>query len=240
MKGVFFQKPLEINLEVIGESWKQGDKIQGHLKITVHGEANLEGWGVFLCQGPQKKVKSKDIKAFSIIEEAFLQGEDLAFEFQLKKDCPITEKGSSLFMVCGKKEDLFAGGVLELQILPCDIITNYLKVLEDFFRFKVKTLKNKNKGIEAKLIAPATKEMSAIQDIKLNLKMVEKNLELFFSTKIKKMSYEGSTIGTKDDVKELAQSLTPKDYEIYGSTNQEGISKKIKEFVDFIKLRPIL
>ena len=41
MKGTFFQKPLELNLLVEGETWRQGDPITGSLTIKNHGSTEF-------------------------------------------------------------------------------------------------------------------------------------------------------------------------------------------------------
>jgi len=48
MKGTFFQKPLELELNIEGESWKQGDSVYGNLVVKNHGpdSFSLKDYGV--------------------------------------------------------------------------------------------------------------------------------------------------------------------------------------------------
>ena len=36
MKGTFFQRPVEYNLWIDGESWRQGDTVSGELTVRNH------------------------------------------------------------------------------------------------------------------------------------------------------------------------------------------------------------
>jgi hypothetical protein len=50
VKGAFFQKPLEWQIDVTGEAWAQGDPIKGELRVKNLGDSplSLEGAGVKL------------------------------------------------------------------------------------------------------------------------------------------------------------------------------------------------
>ena len=135
MKGTFFQKPLELLLHVDGESWKQGDTITGNLNVKNHNSesVSLKDFGVTLVFGASKKIKAKDPNAFEFQGEKLFEGSaevaggsetELAFSFILEKNAPISEKSQGLFMLCGYKDKPFEGGMLELNVLPIETITN--------------------------------------------------------------------------------------------------------------------
>ena len=78
MKGTFFNKPLEWNLETIGESWQQGAIIKGTLRVKNHGTepADLKDAGVALAVAEIKKVHSRTEGALKIeSSESFKEAE---------------------------------------------------------------------------------------------------------------------------------------------------------------------
>ena len=99
MRGTFFLKPLELNLDVTGESWSQGDEVSGTLAIKAHGEADLSKIGIHLCEVNMKKFKAKDPAAFKVLESLPAATESTSFNFKLSQSCLITEKTTSLYIV---------------------------------------------------------------------------------------------------------------------------------------------
>ena len=67
MKGVFFQKPLEFNIEIIGENFEQGDLIKGTAKVKNHDKGPIEmaQYGIILAHGEDKKSKKRMIRPLS-------------------------------------------------------------------------------------------------------------------------------------------------------------------------------
>ena len=251
MKGTFFQKPLEYNIEVLGESWNQGGKVSGTLIVRNHGsdEIELNGKGVSLCLTDAKKFKAKDPAAISPMatqeysENQTLPGggeASLDFEFPLDKDCPITENTSSLYVNCGEFEDPFNGGHLQLNIKPINVINNYIEIFENFFKFQVKTMKNKKGFIDIKMVAPDSKELGAVEQLNLNVAMKEDDLNIKYIFKLKKLAYDAGNVAAKSEKKEFKQTLTKKQHTSFGdSPNQDGIQKSINEILDQIKSKSL-
>ena len=73
----------------------------------------------------------------------------------------------------------------------------------------------------------------------MQLRMNEKDLEVKFSIAIKSLSFEAGPSKTKDEKKEITKVLTPKQYELYGSANQDEIKKVLEEVISEIKLKPL-
>ena len=71
------------------------------------------------------------------------------------------------------------------------------------------------------------------------MKMVNDELEVKFMVNLKKLSFDGGPDKTKDEKREIVKLLTKKQYDLYGTANQEGIKKVIEEFLDEVKLKPI-
>ena len=71
MRSVFFQNPLEYQIQTDREEWNQGDSIQGRLRVR-----NMSGNSVTLIQsslvlayGVRKEIKSGDAEAWKIQSE---------------------------------------------------------------------------------------------------------------------------------------------------------------------------
>ncbi|PIK15623.1 hypothetical protein [Halobacteriovorax sp. JY17] len=243
MKSTYFRKPLEFSIEVNGESWKQGDSISGKVSVSDHSGENsdLSEFGIFLCIGDLKKIQKKDNRGITILDECLLHKSEVEFNFSLDENCQITQKSSGPYLIVGKKEDLLEGHHLALQVGPSELVSNILEVLENFMRFKVKSLKPKKDSLEAVITLPTIKEFTSISSFKLNLKKNVDDLLLDYDFKIKKVCFEGGVTSTKDEAKSFQTILSPKEYLIYGSSlNQDAIVKKVSDVLDEVKLRPIL
>jgi sporulation-control protein spo0M len=251
MKGTFFQQPLELTLNVDGESWNQGDTISGKLIVKNHGaeSLSLNDYGVRLSFGISKEIKAKSDKAFTMHGEALFDSGDVAggsemelpFEFSLPKDAPISEKSKSLYLLCGKLENPFENGILELQIAPYKDITNLFQVFENLLRFKVKSLKNKKDSIEAIMVVPTTKDYSSVQQLKVIVKMDQDDLDINFNFKLKKISFEDGVVSSKDSTLKVQKVLSPKDYLIYGDAfNQDKVLSLLQEVIEEVKVKPLI
>ena len=243
MKSTYFRKPLEFSIEVDGENWKQGDDITGTIKVSSHSSEsiNFSEFGIFLCIGDQKKILKKDPKAITILDESILSSSEQKFSFKLDENCQISQKSSGPYLIIGKKEELLEGHHLALQVGASELVTSILEVIENFMRFKVKSLKPKKGSLEAVITLPTTKDFIPITSFKINLKKKGEELLLNYDFKIKKVSFEGGATTTKDESKSFSTALTPKEYLIYGSSlNQDAIVKKVSEVLDEVKFKPII
>ncbi len=243
MKGTFFAKPLEYKVDISGESWTQGQSIKGQLIVNNHSseKIDLSGLGCHLCYCVGKKLKARDPKAIILIESAILpKGKDeMSFEFRLSETSPITESTASLYLICGDIKNPYEGGILELNIRPTEIITNFVQVFEQFFRFKLKAFKNKKEYIEAVVTPPDSPVWKSIQKMSLQMRMAGENLEVNFILAVKRISFEDIS-KTKDEKIQISKTLTKKDHTLYGSINHEGIQKIITEVLDGVRVKPIL
>lgn len=243
MKSTYFRKPLEFSIEVVGEKWSQGDKVTGTVSIKNHSDESIDlsDFGIFLCNGDLKKVQKSDPKGLEVMGESIFSTDEHSFEFVLDENCPTTQKSSGPYIVCAQKNELLSGNLLALQVGPSAMIANILEVLENFMRFKVKSLKPKKGLLEATIILPATKEYTSITSYKIQIKNLNNSLVLDNHFKIKKVSFEGGVTSTKDETKKICLELKPSEYLIYGSSlNQDFIVQKMNEVIDQVKLKPIL
>jgi hypothetical protein len=251
MKGTFFQKPLEYKIDINGDSWAQGDSIQGSLIVQNHSndEIDLASTGCHLCSISHKKLKTKDKSALNMLNQKVFENTKISalsqtnfdFNFQLAPDSSITDTTEGLYLICGQLETPFDGGILQLKITPIKIISDFVEIFENFFKFKFKALKNKKPFIEAKITPPDSKEWTAIQTMSLKMRMIESKLALDFNFKVKKMAYDLDVVLTKDKQIIINKLLEKNQYSQYGtSPNQEGIKQAIQETLDQVKLKPLM
>ena len=76
MKGTMFDRPLEYTLNVSGERWRQGDKVQGALIIKNHSNESfkLSGIKLSLASGEYKDVRKGNAEGLVIEKDIlFLQ-----------------------------------------------------------------------------------------------------------------------------------------------------------------------
>jgi hypothetical protein len=251
MRGIFIEQPWQLTLEVDGESFTQGQSVSG--RVSVQNLSNepqkLENLKTILVVGNKKKIKERDPEAFSALNEQLLieeanvaTGESRAFDFKFDLDvnCPNTEKASGVYVQCSLNDDLAQKCFLELNVTPHEIITQFLVVFENLFRFKVKSFKNKKDGLEATVIVPGGKELSSVQQLKMLFNVSGKDLVINYQTKVTKMDFSDGQMQSKSSVQKFEQTLTEKDYSVFGSVNQEGISKAVESYLDTVKLKPIL
>ena len=242
MKGTLFQKPLEFNLEVPGEIWTQGSKVEGTLAVTNHGheEISLDNIGVAIALGAVKKVKTKDEDAFAIAaNEAFskqnipAQGKsELSFSFTLETNGPISDKNSSPYLIYGdlqKKE-----GHLQLTVEPSKAFKPLLDVLDIFFRFKLKERKHAKDGIEFKLIAPDAREFKALDTMVIKMTELEAgDVDLKIQFNMKTVGVADGAVTTKKTKVNKKLSLRFNEFMFQkDSPNQEAIRKIFQGLFD--------
>ena len=252
MKGSFFKQPLEFSLDIQGESWQQGESIKGNLVVRNHGteEVDLSTVGVTLALTDARKFKAKNEKAFSVNGNLpFPAGtklpasgeQSLDWEFKLDSDCPITEKSSALCFYYGPNENLFEGGHLELQVNPIEILTKYIEIFENFFRFKRKSLNNKKGFIDIQYTCPGGKELGQIEKLNQHLRIIDKKLEVKWLFKLNKLGYQDGSVVEQKEERTYEQLLEPKQFTMFGdSPNQDGILASINEVLDQAKKKEIL
>lgn len=251
MKGTFFQKPMEFNIEAKGESWTQNSLLGGSLTIKNHSTDKLElaQLGCHLCVGSNKKVKAKDPSAFNLYDNKLFEQthlgskESLSFDFSFKlgESCPITDSTNSLYLVVGNIQKPFDTGILQLNITPAKEITNFIEIFETYFKFKFKSLKSKKDYIEAKVVAPSSKDWTALQSLTVFMRLQDAKLEIKFNAKVKKISFDKLTAGqAKDTTLDIVKIMDKEQYSGFGgSANIENIKFVIQEVLEQLKVKPL-
>jgi hypothetical protein len=244
MKGTFFKKPLEFSMNIDGESWNQGENISGEFKIIDHSAQNSDFamMGCHLCFCNIKKFKAKDSKAITVVESILLKPNqsELKFNFNLQDNCPITDNTGSLYIIYGDINSPFESGFLQLNVTPIKPILYFTQIFEQFYRFKLKSFKNKKECIEALVNAPDSREWTSIQKMAIQLKLSKEELDIHFIVNLKKLDFSDNHHKTRDEKREITKTLTKDQYELYGIANQDGIKKVIDEVLNEIKIKPII
>lgn len=247
MKGTFFNKPLEWNIETVGESWQQGDTLKGTLLVKNHGTEviSLENSGVGLAHADIKKVHSRTEGAIKPeVTSAFTQTDlnpaataTLDFSFPISSNGAVTDKKSSYYLSFGKK---FIEGQLQIKVEPKVLYTKIIGLLDTFYRFKVKEIKGAKKGVEFKLLPPTSREMANIESLVLTFSMQEDQLALNFNFQVKRLDTSSVTTRINKESLSIQKSLLPREYSLGKEMiNQDQLLKTIENVLSEVKLKSV-
>ena len=239
MRSVYFQQPLEHQIEVEGESWNQGEVVKGQLRIRnmssktvavktsqiiiAHGlkKAFKEGTGV-PWEVLEKQVAAQDIALQAGSEQTF------GWNFNLSTDCQITDKQGGLYLLFGGDEALTEGGRLNLQINLHPILQNYLQTFTTQFRFLEKYQKRKSEWTEVKLIPPDSREYPNMDYVLCFLRIHDEQLEAHYRFKMSGLGRTGEKMTVTKKNRELEQSIPQGKYlQPGGFPNRAGCRETI-------------
>ena len=244
MKSTAFKNNIEYQLEINGESWKQGDIITGNLIAINHNadSKQLDSAGVFLCYGKQKDIKANKENPFEIFERILFPKETtlsknlknkIDWEFKFDTNCPISDKQGSYYLCFGEEDT----ANIKLDILLNEVFSNFITTFEHMHRFKTKDKKAKKNSVDIKLIPPNSREFTSLEHVICNLSL-DKNdtLNITYNFKIKKINFQSIDLKAKSSITQAKFNLEPKDYLIYKTSfNQEKVSKHILEALSEVK-----
>lgn len=222
MKGTFFQKPLEFNIKVEGETWRQGDPIAVSLEVKNHGSEpiDLASIGAYLAYGNLKKVRERTPGAFDILSSHPEQKGALApqkehlfsHQFSTDRNCPITDNSKSLFLIYGQGKDYEKLGMLQLSFQPYSIIEEFLNVFQTTFRFVRKNQLAVKKGVEVRLGPPSSKNFAALEGLNLTFRFDGDALEIHYKFLTKTVTATAASVDLKKSKTELTRTYTPDIY----------------------------
>ncbi len=247
MKGTFFNKPLEWNVETDKENWVQGDILKGILTVKNHGAetVSLEDCGIGLAYADIKKVQTRTAGA---IKPEFLQqfdqnelnsGEqrELRFSFSIPKDGRVSDKKSSFYLSYGKE---FIEAQLQLNVSPSQLFSQITGLLDTFLRFKIKEIKSGKKGVEYKLLPPTSREMANITSLVLAFSMPEDKLIMNFDFQIKRLDTASVTTKINNESIIIKKELSPKEYSLGGNMiNQDQLLKALESVLGEVKMKSV-
>jgi len=245
MKGAFFQKPLEWSIETPDESWQQGAKVRGVLRVKNHGAEAipLNSSGVGLAYADIKKVHAKTdgvlkpAPQLNFPEENLAAGEtkELNFELELPANCPVSDKKATWFLTYGKEAK---ENHLQLNIQPRALFGKLTGLLDTFHRFKLKEFKGTKNGVEYKLIPPTSRDMANLDSLLLGLEMEGETLHLTFEFAVKKLDTSGVTNSIKKETAKIRRSLGPKEYSLgRDMINQDSLLKIFESVIGEVKIK---
>lgn len=221
MKGLYFKDQFEVRLEIDGDEFRQGDTVCCTLSVKNRGESALTPAlpSLSLVRGESKKVKAKDPEAWQRLETAKTEsfgevapGESkkCVWSFSLDKNCLITEKSQSLYLLYGLGEEQ---GQLQLTVLPHEEIEGIVGIFETSFQFLLKKISNKKDCIAATLKAPEGPGYRALSQLELRLRFnEEKGVELQYLFKVERLEASATTLEVQKKKVEFSQSLGRDDF----------------------------
>jgi len=218
MRSVYFQQPLEHQIEVEGESWNQGEVVKGQLRIRNMSSKTVavKTSQIILAHGLKKAFKEGTMVPWEVLEKqvvaqdiALQAGSELTFgwNFNLSTDCPITDKQGGLYLLFGGDEALTEGGRLNLQINLHPILQNYLQTFTTQFRFLEKYQKRKSELTEVKLIPPDSREYPNMDYVLCFLRIHDEQLEAHYRFKMSGLGRTGEKMTVTKKNREIEQSI---------------------------------
>lgn len=247
MKGTFFNKPLEWNIETIGESWQQGSHIKGTLKVKNHGAeaVSLTNAGVGLSHADIKKVHSRAEGALKPLQTVTFQEPELKpgaealldFSFEVGPNSPVTDKKTSYYLGFGRD---FQESNLQTKIEPKALYSKIVGLLDTFHRFKLKEFKANKKGVEFKLLPPTSREMANVESLLLTFSMEDETLHMRFEFQVKRLDTSSVTTKINKENLTIEKSLFPKEYSLgRDMINQDQLLKTVETVLKDVKLKAV-
>ena len=247
MKGTFFNKPLEWNIETEKESWSQGDEVKGILKLKNHGTevVDLSQAGVAVAHADIKKVHARtegamkfDAKeAFSELEIKPGESKELSFSLTLPANCPVTDKKSSYYLTYGRNH---SENHLMMKIEPKPLFGKVIGLLDTFHRFKLKEYKASKQGVEYKLIPPTSRDMANLDSLNLIFSMQNENLQMDYDFQVRKLDTAGVTTKINKMGVRITKTLSPKEFSLgRDMINQDTLLKSIESVINEVKLKSV-
>ena len=247
MKGTFFNKPLEWNIETEKESWSQGDEVKGVLRIRNHGtEAiNLSHAGVAIAHADIKKVHARTEGAMkfdskeTFAEDKIMAGEskELSFSLALPPNCPVTDKKSSYYLTYGRNH---TESHLMMKIEPKPLFGKVIGLLDTFHRFKLKEFKAAKNGVEYKLIPPTSRDMANLDSLNLIFSMQNENLQMDYDFQVRKLDTAGVITKIEKTGVKISKTLSPKEFSLGRDLiNQDTLLKSIESVINEVKLKSV-
>lgn len=246
MKGTFFSKPLEWNIETNKESWGQGEAVEGILKVKNHSSdtVDISNSGVGLAWAEIKKVHARTEGAMKFeVKETFSsnlgpsEARELSFKLVLPPNCAVTDKKASFFLTYGKE---CAENHLMLKIEPKILFTKVIGLLDTFHRFKLKEVKAAKNGVEYKLVPPTSREMANLESLNLIFSMNGDNLQMDYDFQVRKLDTESVTTKVNKVGVKIQKLLTPKEFSLgKDMINQDALLKSLDSVLSEVKLKSV-
>lgn len=247
MKGTFFNKPLEWNIETDKESWTQGEAIKGILRLKNHSgdTLKLNEAGVAIAFADIKKVHARTegamkFDAKALFAETELKGQEqkeLPFSLTLPANCAVTDKKASYYLTYGNNH---SESHLMLKVEPKILFGKVISLMDTFFRFKLKEFKAAKNGVEYKLIPPTSRDMANLESLNLIFSMQGENLQMDYDFVVRKLDTEGVVNKINKVSMKFQRLLTPREFSLgKDMINQDVLLKSIEAAIAEVKLKSV-
>ena len=217
------------------------------LSVKNHGTAARAPFELRLVAalGDVKKAKSKAADAFDIIaaaqpypvsELAPRQQSSFSWNYQIDRNCPVSDKGRSLYLLFGAAAEPHLLGQLLITVKPHLVLEEVLKTLEAFFGFVVKTQKWSAGWFTVKSKPPASTRFALVEDLLLSMRFEDEALALKYVLRVRKVKGgAGESVGFRKGKSEFEQRLERGQYLMSGGfLNHEALQAALKEALDSV------
>ena len=223
MRSIFYNHPLQYQIEIDGENWTQGEKIKGELTVRnmISETVFVKDSQVIIAYGLKKNIKSGNEPPWEVLEKQVLTknislhaGAERSYEwiFQLETDCPITDNQGGLYLLFGGEDTLSEGGRIDLPIRLHPILQNFLQTFTTQFFFMEKYQKRKSDWTEVKLLPPESKEFPNMDFVRCLLRISQEHLEAQYLFKMSGLGRSGEKMKVTKKNRELKQKIPPEQY----------------------------
>jgi hypothetical protein len=239
MRGLFLQQPFEFRLDVKGDHFTQGQSVECVLKVKNHAAEpkTITCPRLLLTLASLKKVKAKEPSAFEVLTPVELErGVEVAangeyvFEhtFALARNCPITDKAQSPYLLYGNAEQ---HGELGQLLLTVNLDPHLKAIFETFttlFSFVPKGESSKNGWTSVKLKPPESRRLSFVEELNLSARFEDDSLSLKYLFSVKKFDTGMTSVNVKKGKTEVQQSWPTSEYLFGGGfVHQQYVEKMI-------------
>jgi hypothetical protein len=245
VKATFFQKPLEFNLTIEGESWRQGDAVSGTLLVKNHGAQEIDSSEirVILAHGAISKVRKKDSGAFHVLTFQPMPAQKVSpagqasfsWKFETDRNCTVTEKSASLFILYGKGDApevpgaLDSLGQIQLVFHPEWVIEEFLKSLQTQYRFVLKSMKSSKGWLECKMVPPSARHFASVEQLLLSFHYDDDSLKVHYEFDVKKLEALAATTSLSKQKREFEQTFSSTEYLRNGRFNFDFVEASIRD-----------
>jgi hypothetical protein len=234
MRALHFAKPLEYRLETAADQLTQGDTFAGKLMVTNRGEAPLADGvlDIALAYGRIRNLKAGEQDAFETVTRHRLaegltvapgDAHEAGWEFTLARDCPISTKEGTLFLLYGGNLDQPQGwGRIDLQVVLHPVLETLVGTIETQFHFEARGRKNVADAVEVRFKPPAS--YPTMKDFYARVALRGDTLEVTFRAALKSLA-RGGAKGVRTRAEQTQRSLAPGAY-LIGNAHPDRIAMK--------------
>ena len=249
MKGTYFRKPHEFQLHVEGESWEQGETIEGTLTVRNHSSEPLplSDVRILFAIGNLKKVKTRDDDAFEVVSEgtpgngagpvpAGGTSDPLPWKFELDSNFRISDTTGSLYFLYGTGTNPAELGQIQAPVTPVHLITDFASVFPNTFQFALRHHKAKKDCVETKFAPPSGKVFPSMEQAVVQTRFEGEDFLVDFVFTMKEIDATSPGTSLKKVKRTFERRFTPSEYRLFnGRLNKDFSEKAVGEVLDELR-----